>query len=302
VKIPCPLSCHHVCQIIINYIDIILQTDLSSRCKTDMGVSDLQSYYRWNAVCGESRTCGVDLNEIPRRIVRDDEEVVELTIDEKYSAEFTSETQVDEYSFYAESGKTYIIDTDVDEYVNGTYVDTVIELFDSEESLIAEDDDDDQELDPYYEYNESYLVFQCNESGDYYLKVYEYSNWDDGAGELGRYNIIVREVPGADGIGSSLIGVTESVDGTELYLEFSRPLFPQDPLNLNHYYTYGPSIDYVDMSEDHLSVTFYLDSAIEDDDRIAGQSTLVTVDNIGINGDENEAIRAGGEWVLEKVW
>ena len=242
----------------------------------------------------------MDLDEIPMGIVRDDEEVVELAVDEKYSAEFTSETQVDEYSFYAESGKTYIIDTDVDDYVNGTYVDTVIELFDSEESLIAEDDDDDQDLDPYYEYNESYLVFQCNESGEYYLWVYEYGNWDDGVGDLGRYDIIVRELPGADGLGSSLIGVTESADGTELYLEFSKPLFPQDPLNLNHYYTYGPSIDYVEMSEDHMSVTFYLEIVIEDDDTIAGQITLVTVDNIGINGDENEAKRVGGEWILEK--
>ncbi|WP_422484823.1 hypothetical protein [Gudongella sp. DL1XJH-153] len=41
-----------------------------------MGVSKVQSYYRWSAVCDESRTYGVDLNEIPRRIVGDDEVAV----------------------------------------------------------------------------------------------------------------------------------------------------------------------------------------------------------------------------------
>jgi len=46
-----------------------------------MGVLALQTYYRWNAVCGESRTCGVDLDEIPKGIVRDDEsEVYEWVI------------------------------------------------------------------------------------------------------------------------------------------------------------------------------------------------------------------------------
>ena len=40
------------------------------------GGIDLTSYCRWNAVCDESRTCGVDLDEIPRGIVRDDESAV----------------------------------------------------------------------------------------------------------------------------------------------------------------------------------------------------------------------------------
>ena len=34
------------------------------------------TYYRWNAVCGESRTYGVDLHEILERIVRDGEDPI----------------------------------------------------------------------------------------------------------------------------------------------------------------------------------------------------------------------------------
>ena len=146
---------------------------------------------RWKSHVG----CGS--TKILYRIGRNDgnEEYVTLTLGNSYTGEFQTPTQIDKYQFSASAGNTYIIDTDVDDYVIDMYeyADTVIELYDSTLNELDYDDDDDDDYDPDYDYNESYLRFECNTSGTYIIYVYEYSNWSDGdgEGELGQYDIII---------------------------------------------------------------------------------------------------------------
>ena len=80
----------------------------------------------------------------------------------------------DFYSFEAMGGDWMIIDTDANPDDDTTKVDTVIRLFDSSMTLIAENDDSVPRIN-----TDSEIITRIPNTGTYYVEVLEFSDWRD---------------------------------------------------------------------------------------------------------------------------